>query len=129
MYSHLLALGNKSVLTSYYDSQCAILAVKMKTGSKLRKLQKNVYVEGGLTKIIALQMVTFIDPWKQVFWRAITSLKCAIVMEKKRERLIRTKVPKKCIPRLRADWQKSGVCMLNLSKIHEWNLKKNLKEK
>ena len=62
MYSHLLALGNKSVLTSYYDSQCAILAVKMKTGSKLRKLQKNVYVEGGLTKIIALQMVTFIDP-------------------------------------------------------------------
>ena len=49
------------------------------------------YAEGGLTKIIALQMVTFIDPWKQVFWRAITSFKCAILMEK---RLVRTKVTK-----------------------------------
>ena len=37
MYSHLLALGNKSVLTSYYDSQCVILAVK---GSKKNELQK-----------------------------------------------------------------------------------------
>ena len=106
MYSHLLALGNKSVLTGYYDSQCAILAVKIKKAQNKINYKKNVYVEGGLTKIIALQMVTFIDPWKQVFWRAITSFKCVILMEK---RLVRTKVTKKCIPRLRADWQKLGI--------------------
>ena len=95
MYSHLLALGNKSVLTSYYDSQCAILAVKIKKAqNKINYKKMYRYAEGGLTKIIALQMVTFIDPWKQVFWRAITSFKCAILMEKKRERLVRTKVTK-----------------------------------
>ena len=67
-----------------YDSQCAILAVKIKKAQNKINYKKNVYVEGGLTKIIALQMVTFIDPWKQVFWRAtITSLKCAILMEKR----------------------------------------------
>ena len=82
----------------YFDellwfTMCYFSSKRLKKKWITKKMYR--YVEGGLAKIIALQMVTFIDPWKQVFWRAITSLKCAIFNGKKRERLVRTKVTKK----------------------------------
>ena len=63
-------------------TMCCFSSKNIKS-SKQNKLQKMYMLSGGLTKIITLQMVKFIDPWKQVFWGAITSVKCAILMEKK----------------------------------------------